>query len=292
MIKINRYIQIFILLLVAGNTTFTNGEDLNKKSIVAVVEGVDIEYKKVPEDQIIFLFKLVKGHKPETEAEMLEVEKEREDKEKEIIVSKIKGVIYNKQRERFGIEITGKEVAKNWNSRHEGTDFDEAARKLRNYYIPLLSALNLVYEEGEDKDAVYNKMLADKMTKLEWEIRHYNFRTLEMRKVLEDATKRTGDDLRKPNVGIRPMVERKEINKYIDREILNKDPEFAEYKTLLEDDPKNKKLQQFNPNYLDIKRGLWWQEQYKKAKIEIKDDRFKGVLQMLMPNVKGEKSIK
>ena len=175
MIKINRYIQIFILSLVAGNTTFTNGEDLNKKSIVAVVEGVDIEYKKGPEDQIIFFFKLVKGHKPETEAEMLEVEKEREDKEKEIIVSKIKGVIYNKQRERFGIEITGKEVAKNWNSRHEGTDFDEAARKLRNYYIPLLSALNLVYEEGEDKDAVYNKMLADKMTKLEWEIRHYNF---------------------------------------------------------------------------------------------------------------------
>ena len=59
-----------------------------------------------------------------------------------------------------------------------------------------------------------------------------------MRKVLEDATKRTGDDLRKPNVGIRPMVERKEINKYIDLDITSRDPEFAEYKTLLEKDPK------------------------------------------------------
>ena len=285
-------ILLFILLLVSGNTISTNGEELNGKKIVAVVEGIEIEYQKVAEDQIIFLFKLANGYEPGTKAERMEIENERMNREKEIIASRIRGVIFDKQKERFAIKITEKELAARWKELSIESDFDKAAKETRNSIRVLLPALKSVYEDGEDKDAVYNKLLVDKMTKLDWEIQHNYYRTPEMRKALEDGLKISGDDLRKPNIASRAMVEREEINKYIDLEISNKDSEFAEYKNILEKDPKNKKLQKFDPNYIEAQRHRWWQEQYKKSKIEIKDDRFKDVIQMLMPNAKEEKSIK
>jgi len=287
--KTNKIVYI-LLLLVVVNSRFINAQDINGGNIVAIVEGIEIEYKKIPVDQIIFLFKLVKGHEPETEAEMLEVEKERKNKEKELIVGNIRSIIYDKQVARFGIKVTEKELVERLNVVTEGIDLDTEAKEIREIVLQLVTALKLVYEEGEDKDEVYNKLLTDKITKHDWEVHSNYYRTPEMRKVLERGLKVTAKDFKSPNKATWAMVESEKLDEVIDKEIAKKDPEFSVFKNLLENDPKNKKLQQFNPHYLDIKRGLWWQEQYKKAKIEIKDDRFKDVLQMLIPTAEEKKN--
>jgi len=287
--KTYKIVYIFLLLVVV-NSRFIDAEHINGENIVGIVEETEIKHKKIPIDQIIFLFKLVRGDEPETEAEKLEVEKERKNKEKELIVENIRSIIYDKQVARFGIKVTKKELVERLNVVTEGFDFDAEAKEIREIVLPLLTALKLVYEEGEDKDEVYNKLLTDKITKHDWEVHHNYYRTPEMRKVLERGLTVTADDFKKPNKATRAMVESQKLDEAIDKEIAKKDPEFAEYKTLSENDPKNKKLQQFNPNYLDIKRGLWWQEQYKKAKIEIKDDRFRDVLRMLIPTAEEKRN--
>lgn len=289
--KISRLLYTVFLLLMT-NVQFANGQETDRNIIVAIVEEVKIKYKdvQVTPQEALFRYKLSKGRGPSTEPEMMEMEQLRRHEEVERLAEKIRGIIFRKQKARFGIEVTEAELAERWSILTKGVDLSAAAEQRRQMIEPLLMALKAVYEKGEDKDTVYKNLLANRMTLQEWEIQLRYYRTRKRRKILEDALKQRTADLRKPDEGIRALLVREKMNEAIDREIAKTDPQFAEYKTLLEKDPKNEKLHQFDPNYLDFKRWTWWQEQYRKAKIEIKNQQFKDVFQILTLSDKEEKT--
>jgi hypothetical protein len=279
-----------VFLLFLTSTRVGTGEEANNSAVVATIEGINIRYEEVqvPPHEAMFLYKLSKGRKPITEDDMLEVHQIRQRLEMDTLAERLRSIIFEKQKARLRVNVDETEVYERWGTLKKEVDFDEAIKQQRQMIEPLLLALKAVYEKKEDRDAVYRNLLADKMTVQQWEIHLNYYRTPERRKILEDALKQTCEDLRKldkgTRIGIRAMLVNEKMNQAIDQEIMKTDSQFVKFKALLREDEKSDNLRSRASQYINSKRKDWWRDQYSKAKIQVKDDRFQDIVNRLLPS--------
>ena len=187
---------------------------------------------------------------------------------------------------RLGVSASEAEVLSRWRGMTRGVDLDAAARQQRDSIAPLLAALKAVHEEGKDIREVYSTFLADQMAFQEWQIHARYYRTPDRRRILERVLVQPGQDLLNPDPGIRAMIESEKLTQAMDEEIAKSEPSFAEYSKLRESNIDDERLEAYPPNYLEEMRANWWRKQYRAADIEILDERFGAVLELLVQKEK------
>jgi DNA phosphorothioation-dependent restriction protein DptG len=77
----------------------------------------------------------------------------------------------------------------------------------------------------------------------------------------------------------RRWVRYEKLNTIIDAEIAEED---EKYRAFLEQRQQGRWPKEYSPNYDEMMREDWWREQYRKANVEILDDRFEDALRLLL----------
>lgn len=265
------------------------GETMRHNAVIAVVNGEAVKYAAVKvapgADLLLMRFRRAHGRDPETEADREAMERERRAREIRNLSEFIRAAVRQQQTARFGIDPTEEEVEERWQryrrerkAEGEPIDVNVMLRQGRENLRQLLKALEEVVDEGQDADAVYQRRLVDKMSREEWRLRLQYEGTPERRELLERLLALPDNELFKPHEAFRKVLVMERLDKAIEEDLVAKNPEFAEYVRLATTDPGNQKVQSKGPNYRAAKRYEWWQQRYREAQIEIKDDRFKDAL--------------
>ncbi len=248
---------------------------------VAVVEGRAVMYEQVKVDSQLLAshFERVHGRRPRTQADTESIERERLARETRKLQKMIRVTIRQLETEKHGITVTKAEVERTWEKylRDHHVDKSTVMAEGREALSDLLRSYEDVVDRGEDPDRVYDRRLAGVMSRAEWEMRLEHEATPERRSQLQRILEIPDDTLLKPDTGFRDMIVADKMNQEIDEDLMLQDPEFAEYISLRKTDPKNDKVQSKGPNYRTAKRFEWWQGCYRKANVEIRDPRFRGV---------------
>jgi len=248
-------------------------------NIVAIVEGIPIYASeiKVAKTAVILQFKLLHGHEPLSIADTNELQKLGTELSGKRFLEKACHTVFEKKKADFGFSASDAEIKYKWNHLTNGVNFESAITKQHDLVAPRIDALKAVFENGQDKDLVYDKMLKGILTKAEWEVDLNYYSTPERRKMLEQYANQTVQDLQKPPPGISAIVVNDKIDARIDAFIAKNDTNFANYIKLAASTNYAEINLKYPLNYLAMKRAEWWREQYRKAAVNFYDDKYKQI---------------
>jgi hypothetical protein len=197
-----------------------------------------------------------------------------------VVISKIREIIHQDKLKTFNVKVTENEVEERAASLKK-----LSGPQLKQYCVVnelILKALTAMREEKINAETAYNTFLSKVINKNEWENAQLNYDTIAKQNELREAIKSPEIDYK--NV-VRCRIMEEKFEDAIDKDIAEHYPNLRnhieETHTALAD--KN-----------DALRDLWWREQYKKANIEIKNEKYRPVLSLLgiidneaaKPNVK------
>lgn len=267
-------IALLIFKLSDGLNVFAQTADSlkNDQQIIATVDGVPIHYKdiKCAAENVVLRLRLRKPANEDAVFPEAEIETEMLKIEKENLRNKIQNMILEKFKSESNITVSQVEVEQRWNDLLKGVDVEKEVMKQNRNTILLSNALGEVYDNKKDKNIVYEEILANQMTPLEWEVQLNYYSTSERRKMLKDFSARTPAEFRSPDLGIKLFVESEKIKQAIDQE--------AETIGLGQIDQKRA---QGDEQFLKwLRRKEWLKKRYTESSIEIKDAVYSDVLQL------------
>lgn len=283
-----RVIMVGFVVSVCCVAVFSRGGDstadqLADKAVIALVNGRAIPYSvvKVTVDAARSRFVYEHERSPATDADVQEVERIRQRYEVKQLVSYIQGTIRSQQVARFGIECSDAELQARWERILEERDQPATQARNRAKLANLLDCVRAVHESSADPDSVYDTRLTYRMTRKEWKSVLRQYGAPESRRSLEKLLSDDQEFDESAKDAARSALIMEKTMEAVEEELIRTDPEFAEYMRLARTDPRNEKVQSKGPNYKTGKRYGWWQERYREAEIELKDERFKDALKEL-----------
>lgn len=158
-----------------------------------------------------------------------------------------------------------------------GEQFVAAAIRFQHEAEAALKAFKAMRDEKLSSDEAYDKYVSKFMPKNKWEMNYLDcYKTLEQQeklaKLLEKPPAYQIDYKRQAKFDII----HKKLDEAIDKDIVEHYPALGERLAQVKKTGKT-----FVANDGEALRKWWWDEQYKKAKIEIKNDKYKPVLSKL-----------
>ena len=284
--KLSSFFTVYLILF----TNLLFCAEIKQNTVIAEVDGQKILYKQIMKDpkQIIFSYRLEHGRKPSKE----EISNIILKKEKEQLAAEIHRIIKEKKIKEFGIEVSNREMQEKMKSFYVEHNINpqEVTDKTNKYFFALAKALRKALENPAEEKKIYEQELSSLMSYEEWTGHRHCYNTIEKIEWIEKSLPQTVKDLYKPNPAIKAWLLNEKLRDKITKDISVTDEEVKDYYNTVYKEVKNK------PAFTDIKKQLkktlleakkqqkekeWWQEQYKKAKIEIKD-----VLEILIPSNK------
>ncbi len=269
-----------------------NGEppdDLQR--VVALVDGQKITYGdiRVRDKNASQIFKINHRRDPTPEelaASISEMERSR-------LIGEIHDCLRNKVINELGITSTKEEARSFMREIYPGMKGDPngVLDRERDYFQQLASALREVLKNPEMERGIYESRLKNFMEHDTWKeaIKYYG--SIEKIELIEKNIPKSVEDIYKSGElsGGAWVIENK-LTDWITKDVKVSEAELKGYYAsrytnggvgFEELKPKIKKELISEKRAAYIK--AWWQEQYKRAKIEIKDEQFKDILKMLIP---------
>ena len=264
------------------------------ETIAVVVNGKSISYSDievVPQVAQSY-FERSKGYAPKTEKDFKKVAKIKRELEIKSLVKKIKGVVYSEWVKKFNISISEEEIKKRQEKLEAGIDWGKVANDTEARLKPLVKALKAVYDKGESKDQAFEKYLKGRVDKQSWEMQLIQYKTPEMRKMLEGLLVNTKTKLKDMDWGVQRRLFSENFRHAVHLEIAKEDPEFGQNLKLKKENPAHSKFKERKMRYYFLrKRHGWWLERYKDADIQIKMPEYERVLDILLEK-KPKNSVK
>ncbi|MHC4648015.1 MAG: hypothetical protein ACYTBJ_21355 [Planctomycetota bacterium] len=276
---------LLIVLCVVGGYVVQRGGKQGDRAAIASVNGVTIAYRDVKADP-----EIVKLACP---VEMTESELagaiDRQEKRK--LVGRIRKVIFNKRTGELGLTASEEEI----NARVEQIFRDaglteEKAVEVRESLQLVREALMLWQQNPSESDVIYSEKLRDcGISKGQWRLFQACYGTPEKLKRLV-APKDLADMKTQSRESSKRDVLHKKLEDFIVRDISVEPAEIEKaYERKYEGIEKKPLLKevwdQLSTELLLKKKQraveLWWKEQYRQVKVEIKDPRFEDVLDVL-----------
>lgn len=250
---------------------------------VASVDGVNIYY-----EEIEITPEAVQSFVQEQEAQRL--------------AGRIKELIATKAAERMGILVTDQEVAREVDREFAKAGIGERqAKQVAEVYRALADALEAWYKDKSKGDAIYDRMLAGVMTKAQWHA---------WQKCYPDAGKLSalrrlmpkglGDMKENSRRSTRQDLLHKSLVERITGGVAVTDAEVGAlyedtYADKQDKPPLDKVAGQLRRRLLERKkRGrlqTWWRQEYRRARIEVKDDRFAKAISILEAQLGVERTL-
>jgi hypothetical protein len=196
------------------------------------------------------------------------------------LAARIEQIIYLSMLSTYGISVSEGETAARLNLVHGSADSVGIAETARLRKGRLLEALEEVRELGLSAESAYVHHLTQDMSFDAWsrELISYDDpgRRAMLSRLVSFMEEEDGSSVAE---SARRWVRYEKLNKIIDDEIAE---ENKEYRTFLEHRQQGRWPEKYSPHYDDLMRKEWWREQYRKADIEIMDNRFEGALRLLL----------
>lgn len=214
------------------------------------------------------------------------------EKVTEVLRKKIEVMIRNIIYKEYLTDLTDEIIDNEW-KRYYPADkkvYIDALEKQKEKVRTLLKALDLVYDQNMNKDDVYNQIYNNKQISKEiWLGLLDNYKTIEKREILKKQLSVSFDDyFNKPDEGFIIYLKGVMIDKIIDDEMINKSPTYEEFYQMKTKDAGDSVVihqgEAMKRYYLQYKRNIWWRNKANEMKIEIKDEKYKKVLDMLFEN--------
>lgn len=257
---------------------------------VAEVAGQEILYQQIKVNplNVVGFFEQKNNRKP-TEQELSQLIKE---KEKRKLIAEIQKIIREKAVNELGITISDSELDKEYElsiGRYQNQSAINSENKMMS---KLVSALKERLEHPEREKEIYDKELSSLMRYEVWDSYKNRFKTKNDIEKLAESIPIVANDLKKSEKYskemLRELIVDRKIEEIVTKDVSASEGEAKQYyishggngKDFLEE--KDEVVKELLNNKKQIKLSEWWQEQYKKAKIEIRDDRFKDVMNFLV----------
>jgi len=287
---------LFILSILLVSPQSGLSEQVSREHIVAVVNGQNIYYKDIKADPKIIQL----GYAHSKKLEPSELKKAIRKAEINALVARIQGIIKSEKMVQAGLRVSEKEIDHEIERRFRqaGID-DQKAKQIAETYGVLANALEEWQHSPEKADSIYEKKLASNfVTREQWRAFQACYDTpeklAEMRRLIPSTVADMKENSRasckrdllfeKLRETITPgiSVGDQEVITYYEQKYahLAKKPPLNDIKDELRQQLLLEKRQE--------KERQWWQEQYKQAKIEIKDKRFRDALYLLIPSEKDK----
>jgi len=208
---------------------------------------------------------------------------------------KLRNIIMDNAFSGLGIKVDNKEVISELDKQFKTRTIDKIKiKKVYELHVILVDALEQLQKNPKNSDYIYRTKLASKGISLkQWKLWKTIYNTPEKIKALQlllpkmktvEGMKKISYASTKKDIMYRKFrniigknvdVDKEELLAYYEKKYPSlKNPEFSEIKDELREELLERKKYK--------KEEEWLKEQYKKAKIEIKNERFKDVLQMLI----------
>jgi hypothetical protein len=225
-----------------------HGSAIEDTCVVAVVAGREILYKEIKADPEIVQLSYDKP------LQLNELEKAIYDYENQRLAMRIKLLIEEDMIRKLGIAVTDEEVDRELKRRFEQAEISQrTVDEIRKKSIALAKALEEWQQNPEKSDVIYQERLASKsITSQQWKVFQLSYNTPEKLAEMRGLIPSTVADM------------------------------IANSRSSCRQDLLFEKLNVRIASAVSVEE--WWQEQYRQAKIEIKDERFKDVLEMLIPS--------
>jgi hypothetical protein len=253
----------------------------SKGGIVATVNGEQITYKDIDasKEDVLFNVQVRKGEKA---SQKLKEDPDRLNElvhsfEVQALVREIRTLVYAQQITQLDISVSENEVYQYWNE--ITTDMDqEAVQKEKQMLVSIYDGLMQVVVEGKNKDQVYKNQLAGVISKEQWEAHLRSFNTPKRLVALEKQIKEIDSGNVQPDEGVKAYLQQQKLQEAIDFQVAAQSNEFAQAKEKMEKGTATID----DINLVKNKRLDWWQEKYRQADIEIKDNKYSEALAILL----------
>jgi len=298
----SRYVILFLSLLLVcliGLTGryFINFKDHEPKeindsnNIIAVLNGEKLTYQDIQFDQSIKGLPYLQGQNTK------ELDDEIHKQEIRRLAVKIRDSIFMKNINEFGITATQKEIHSRVEQNFATANIDkEKAEEICKNIRVVYEALLEWQKDTSRADAIYNEKLSSFISRDQWDLYKACYDTPEkikkmvVPKNIEDMKKNSMESSKK-DVLYQKLYDiiTKDIS-VTDKEI--KDAYVSKYSHLPEKPPIEEVIDELRSELLNKKKqkteALWWQDQYRQAKIEIYDSKFKNVWNILQNKERPE----
>lgn len=263
-----------------------NPQDANL--IVAVVNGEKILYKNIKADPRVVQL----GYRNElNSSQMAEAIRGYEMNR---LVAKIREIIQRQKIAELGLAVSEKDIVYEIDKRFKEAGIDDRkAKEISENSKVLADALGEWQKDPSRADIIFNEKLASRdISKEQWKGFQVSYDTLDKLAKLRSLIPNSVADMKKFSekstekdllfnklrdiVASNVSVSAEEIKAYYEQKYsdLSEKPSLNKIKDSLRLELLSKKK--------DEVEFKWWQEQYRKAKIEIKDDRFIDVMNLLI----------
>ncbi len=284
---------VSLLLVYFFSIQYSNAQ--GNTSVIAIVNGREIFYQDIKINS-----KIIQENSSDV-LDPLQLKAAIYEAEKDILSSKIWKIIKTKKIIELGLTVSEGEIDTEVERKFKigGIDEKKCAEMSKKYQV-LADALESWQKEPLKSDEIYKVKLVTYMNKAQWNAFQVSYDTAEkldkMRYLipssLEDMKKMSRDSSKKDVLSQKMQdiitskvsVNNNEIEKYYQQKYkyLDKKPNLVEMKDALRQELLLKKKR-------DVE-NIWWEEQYNKAKIEIKDEKFKSVLEKYKDGKRGRTS--
>jgi len=292
--KVLKLICAFPLMMICDFTS-TAGE-IKKQDVIAVVNGSlitssDIAVKK---ETVIHAFLFERGRDPTSEELSGEITKAEERK----LISRIASILREKALQEFGVTVTAEEARVELEKLYPGLkeNPEGTLEKEKAFWKQYALALKEVKESPEKERLIYDSRLKDFMEYETWKAAIKSFGTHEKIKRIERAIPKSIEDIyRDGESSMKDLVLDEKLRSAITRDVKITEEEVQKiYESRFDSTVPKPSFDEVRASLqkelLELKKSefeqAWWVNFYKKAKIEIRDDRFRSVIETLKTSVK------
>ena len=266
-------------------------------TVIAKVEGQIVIYKEIAEDpeRATFVYQLQYGREPSK----IELSNIIDRKEMGRLAVEIQDIIRQKKIKEFGIDVSDKEMEAWLKSYYTKYNIDpvETTATINKRFSALAKALREAQKNPVRERKIYEQQLSMLMSYEEWTGHRRYYNTPEKVSGIEKTLPQKVEDLYKPNPATEAWMLSQKLKNRITEDVSVSNRELKNYYNKAYSGVKTK------PTFIGVREKLreqlllekkqkkerdWWQEQYKKADIKIKVDKFKNVMDILILT-EGEK---
>jgi len=246
-------------------------------AIVATVDGAAIARSDIQPSQkaIDTRFTQVHGRDPGADVDAELVKNITHELEEAALVKQIRAVVRKTQMNRLGVAVSADEIDERWRRATDGVDVDTKLGEWNATLSILIDSLQYACVAAADTDAIYAQRLEGRMPKAQWDMHVKHDCAPERRRILAAYSSKGGARRDEYPEILEGAIATEKARAAIDRELVESDPEYAEYMTLLKTDPGVERVQAKPPGFRDSKHQQWWETRYREAKVQINDAQFK-----------------
>lgn len=276
-------------------------QEISEDKVIATVNGKKIYYKEIilSQKQRDKFLRLRYGE----ELEKLtndEINRLILSKEKSRLAGVIKHIIKDEKIQQWYLTVTSQKIDNYLETylKDTGLSLEKMAEDIRVRSKLLFEALSEYLKNPNKDEEIYAKLEKFGYSKDFWNLMKENYNTPEKLELIKKGMKETPSSLKEDLIkGFKPFLINEKFEDYITKDIaVSEDelmsfyrkeyplaerypnasvPKYDEVKGLLTEKLLQKKKEE--------KLANWWLGEFKQAKIEIKDKRFKDVLYLLIP---------